>query len=514
MAGAQVGADRPLSREPTKNELLKARSMLPFDNTMSLSRLQHQRLHAKPRVLLNIPVERAVALLRQKISARLPSGPHGLIRCWMQFREKAGATKDGVNYEQFVHALDTYGLNLPDQISRQFFGKMDMNGNGFISINEFTDVIIGRFPSSASGITLRDKRTNGANQAQVLTKKLNVDLPTARLMLKKKIISSLKSGSFGVMRMWKLFRSKCGASKEGVYFSEFKHGLTMYGLHFEEDINRALFNSIDVNQNGSIQIFEFIDNLMGRWTAENNSIQAIGAHEEADLMIVAKGEAKRRIRQAESLRRLRDEQQIAAEAQRERVTRKNRKPKRIPIWRRTTASARIGMVHSASAGSTTKTSASGATWASPVKQKSSAGQGATGRLHKNGDLARTQRPPSEATPQLATGPLSRPMSASTSRASIRELSQSLRTLDTPALDTPAGSGPRQQRPMTASSSARGSTSRGGNRTSNEPPPSPYAEDELLMNDLDEDISAIKRDMQTRRSALSRALSARNSIRAR
>lgn len=500
---------RPTSREVTRDEVLQARARMPFDNSASLSRLQHKRLHAMPRVLLNIPVERAISLLRQKIAARLPSGPHGLIRCWMQFREKAGATKDGVNYKQFVHALDTYGLSLPDTVSREFFNKMDENGNGFISITEFTEVIIGRTPSSASGITFGGKSNNVVEQNPRCA--ADVDVPKAIMLLKQKIISSLNSGSFGVMRMWKLFRSKCGASKEGVHYAEFKHGLSMYGLNFREEVARGVFDSIDVNRNESIQIHEFIDNFMGRWTAENNSIQAIGASEEANLMVVAAGEAKRRVRQAETLRRLRDEQQAEAQAQRERLARKFRnKPKHIPIWRRTTASAR-SMVRSHSTNSTNDMLKTTHSWASPIERKpptakrTSRPQSSYGRNTSDTDAF-------SIVPHRATASTNRPSSA-TARSSTRAIGETLRPLDAPLRTSSS------KRPATASSSRasqKATTPPQLNHThlTGTMPSATDAEDEVLMSALDEDILGIEHDMRTRRSALSHALSAKGSVRTR
>ena len=38
--------------------------------------------------------DEAALILRKKIGLRLKGGPHGLMRCWLQFRERAGGSKD------------------------------------------------------------------------------------------------------------------------------------------------------------------------------------------------------------------------------------------------------------------------------------------------------------------------------------------------------------------------------------------------------------------------------------
>ena len=45
---------------------------------------------------LEMNADEALIALRKKIGLRLKGGPHGLMRCWVQFREKAGGTKEGI----------------------------------------------------------------------------------------------------------------------------------------------------------------------------------------------------------------------------------------------------------------------------------------------------------------------------------------------------------------------------------------------------------------------------------
>lgn len=72
---------------------------------------------------------------------------------------------------------------------------------------------------------------------------------------------------------------------------------------------------------------------MGRWTAESNSLQAIGAKEEEALMELAEAEARKRIMMAEtkSAQQLLKRQEDDERMQRKKLT---RRMARVPIWKR------------------------------------------------------------------------------------------------------------------------------------------------------------------------------------
>lgn len=157
------------------------------------------------------------------------------------------------------------------------------------------------------------------------------ELKYAKMLLILKIVAGMKGGAFGVMRMWTNFRNKCGGTNQGVTFVEFQHGLKMYGLNFKPSIQKPLFDSIDGNYSDHIQIFEFIDNLMGRWSADYNSMQELGRHEEEALMKLSKEIALNKLKREAFLnaKKQKDEDD-KLEMQR----RNKKKPGRVPIWKR------------------------------------------------------------------------------------------------------------------------------------------------------------------------------------
>ena len=63
---------------------------------------------------LTINADEALAHLRRKVGQRLKSGPNGLMRCWVQFRERSGSSKEGITFEEFKRGLRNYDLILKE----------------------------------------------------------------------------------------------------------------------------------------------------------------------------------------------------------------------------------------------------------------------------------------------------------------------------------------------------------------------------------------------------------------
>ena len=82
--------------------------------------------------LAGVSADEAVLHLRRKIGQRLKSGPHGLMRCWIQFRERAGSTKEGITYAEFKRGLKNYDLVVPEGVYQELFARMDKSGDGHI----------------------------------------------------------------------------------------------------------------------------------------------------------------------------------------------------------------------------------------------------------------------------------------------------------------------------------------------------------------------------------------------
>lgn len=255
---------------------------------------------------------------------------------------------EGVPFSGFQQALMKYGVPVPEPVAREIFNRMDVNGDGTIQQAEFVDVVMTRWkPSVTSGHAAAAKArqdtssktliaNDGGKMVTAVAKYRGVpELRFALGLLILKIVGGLKSGSHGVMRMWQEFRSKCCASSDGVVLAEFEHGLKMYGIDVSKDLALKMFQKIDNNGSGNIQIFEFIDNLMGRWSADYNSIQAIGVEEERALLRLSKEIAEKKLKKAAFLERQKDaevqeNQKLLAKVRTKQVV------KRSPIWMKKT----------------------------------------------------------------------------------------------------------------------------------------------------------------------------------
>ena len=90
----------------------------------------------------------------------------------------------------------------------------------------------------------------------------NLVLPPAHLKellntLRKKVAQRIPGGAAGLMRCWLSFKQRCGSSKTGITYEEFRHGLTHgYGMPLEERQMKALFRKMDENGDGGIYIDE------------------------------------------------------------------------------------------------------------------------------------------------------------------------------------------------------------------------------------------------------------------
>ena len=113
--------------------------------------------------LAGMSADAAVLHLRRKIGQRLKSGPYGLQRCWMQFRERSGGTKEGITYPEFKQGLKNYDLLLEERVYREIFERMDKSGDGHIQITEFIDNVMGRWSSDANAFQLQDGARPGTS---------------------------------------------------------------------------------------------------------------------------------------------------------------------------------------------------------------------------------------------------------------------------------------------------------------------------------------------------------------
>ena len=346
---------------PTKQEVKDVRNKLTQREVQRLvNRVSATQVKDEwpENVIGPVTEEKALKLLNEAVRTRIPAGGrHGLIRCWCLFREKACASNNGVTFPEFEHALHSLALPYPPPLTQKLFNRMDYEKSGTISCQAFLDIVMSRWDAASTSVggigegrvqtdpgSAESVAQRARDPAQLVTElaKFNdkEEVSYALGLLRQKIVTTLGNGAkSGVMRMWTEFRRRCCATVDGVTFPEFQTGLKLYGLSVSEKVQVAMFNSIDVNESGNIQIFEFIDNLMGRWDANCHTLPGVGAEEEKLIQAFAEEVATAKLDQTRRAKILRQAEK--AERDKKRAAKKIRE---TPIWAKTTAanSTRFG----------------------------------------------------------------------------------------------------------------------------------------------------------------------------
>jgi Ca2+-binding EF-hand superfamily protein len=319
-------------------------------------------------VLGPISQEQALRLLNEAVRTRIPaSGRHGLIRCWTLFREKACASGNGIKFSEFQRACRSLALPFPRALSRTIFSQMDREGKGTISCQAFIDVVMSRWGAGMTSINIPgdgETRDNDPGSAKAVAERSRSpatlvtemakfsnkkdETQYALGLLRGKIVATLGNGAkSGVMRMWTDFRRRCCATVDGVSLREFQTGLQLYGIYVSEKTQEEMFHSIDTNKSGTIQIFEFIDNLMGRWEANLHSLPGVGAEEEKLIQVAAAQIAKEKLDVVQKAEIKKHAEQV--EKQKKHAAKKIRE---TPIWAKTTAATSTRLSEQAASRST------------------------------------------------------------------------------------------------------------------------------------------------------------------
>ena len=224
-----------------------------------------------------LTMEAALLMLRQKISQRLKSGPYGLLRCWTEFRQRAGSSKDGITLSEFKRGLKAYGIPLKPDLMEKMHAEMDVTGDGYVHIQAFIDHIMGRWSATANTVQTSSMPFERHDKALLRQKKIdfcekideNLTVDGATLLLRRAITQRLKSGPNGLMRCWFDFRRRAGSTREGITLKELSRGLKCYGIMLAPLLEEELFEKMQ--KDGFIHIADFIDVVMGRWTPSFNS---------------------------------------------------------------------------------------------------------------------------------------------------------------------------------------------------------------------------------------------------
>ena len=153
----------------------------------------------------------------------------------------------------------------------------------------------------SGGATNRSNRLNRSNRSDrsdrssrnntARKNKTNIDpfvmidgnkllLSNVYIMLKTKIIGKHPGGSHGLLRCWKQFRSMAGSGRGGdggkgagiVTKAELKVCFRNYGLPLDKTSDLDLiFDKFDVNQDGVIDLNDWLEELFGKWSSSVNT---------------------------------------------------------------------------------------------------------------------------------------------------------------------------------------------------------------------------------------------------
>jgi len=149
--------------------------------------------------------------------------------------------------------------------------------------------ISARAPLSTGRSNTSQRRSHNSSRAATPKKKddpiVMVDgheLKVSQLyiMLKTKIIGKHPGGSHGLLRCWKQFRSMAGSGRGGgggkgagvITKDELGVCFRNYGLELDEskDLD-MLFQKFDVNQDGVIDLDDWLEELFGKWSSSVNT---------------------------------------------------------------------------------------------------------------------------------------------------------------------------------------------------------------------------------------------------
>ena len=109
-------------------------------------------------------------MLKKKIIGRHPGGSHGIVRCWKQFRQLAGAGRVGgggkgagvVTKKELGVAFRNYGLPLDRSEDLDLiFKRFDGNKDGLIDLNDWLYELTDKWSSSVNTVVSENKIYEG-----------------------------------------------------------------------------------------------------------------------------------------------------------------------------------------------------------------------------------------------------------------------------------------------------------------------------------------------------------------
>ena len=218
---------------------------------------------------------RYICLLRGKMQERIKSGPGEIFRAFREFRRAARSADNQISEIEFVQCLKHVGIikkKGENGLARRIFRAIDTSKNGQIDFNEFMTNVIG---SSVQDLTRLPSRENSENAKlkQHLKKQVapNVHRDKVIEVLRAKLKQKTKGGAAVLLRSFKQFRTLSRSSDNLIDLSEFKTLLAHLGFRLAHEEAKHVFNVIDGDKNGSIDLEDFTRTLFDDCRASGTS---------------------------------------------------------------------------------------------------------------------------------------------------------------------------------------------------------------------------------------------------
>lgn len=204
---------------------------------------------------------RYICLLRGKIQERTRSGPGEIFRAFKEFRRAARSADNQINEIEFIQCLKHVGVikkRGENGLARRIFRAIDTSKNGQIDFNEFVRNVLG---SSVKDFTRLPSRENEdvEKRRRYLTKQVAPNVHKDKIIdvLRAKLKQKTKGGAAVLLRSFKQFRTLSRSKDNLIDLSEFKTLLAHLGFRLPHEEARRVFNMIDENKNGSIDLEDF-----------------------------------------------------------------------------------------------------------------------------------------------------------------------------------------------------------------------------------------------------------------
>lgn len=197
-----------------------------------------------------------------------------------------GRPRDGITFPVFFGTLLKMGVPIVKEQAMRLFRKYDFDGGGTIDFYEFINslgMIQPDYPANSSipdmaavsenvkELKNRDRREK-LSQDSIKGHRWNLD--TIEKIIQDKIVERSRNSTELLRQAYYLF----GRPKDGVTKEILQHTLTVkMGMELKKEELDALFHRYDSDGNGSIDFYEFVQNVMPKdfpghkqdWAAEH-----------------------------------------------------------------------------------------------------------------------------------------------------------------------------------------------------------------------------------------------------